>query len=887
MGNSSMTRRDCARSLLLAAAPAAVRARYTLENNAVRLEIALGREGIVERRFTSKLSNETFALPERDFLLEFDNGATLTTSDLLLKPGPRTADRIELLFVKNSGPMAGLETRVEYRLPAGKPYLRKQIAVRQPRPSGARLMRVDLDNWMGVRRPWRTMRADRLPHGSHPIFCENLWAGVEFVAAFNECGDGGFVLRSRPGGKPVGPDWLTLRSTVVGAAEVGRVRDAFLAYLEDIRLAPPRMVACYNSWWTLPTVVKQEDNLNLIRELKARMYDRHGVFFDIITTDMGWSNPRSIWKIDATTLPNGFADIRAIVEPAGGKLGLWMSPSEVYPPVCDYEWAERNGYVVLSQPDRSGRKRFAISLADPKYRTEVKAQLKSLVRDNGLGHIKYDGFVAEEDRGHHDLLPGKDSVEPLAAYSLELIAASKEQNPDLETEPTYMNSLANYISPWILKYSDTVWGNSGGDCPLGIGPAPDYRESHTNAREYYIFSSQNEFWLPQNAVHYFDIVHCDAATGFPNHAGMAFGRGRFFVSTYLNPKYMTEADWRIYAGLLRWARANRDTLRNTVVLPSRVELGEPYAYAHWLGSRGIVAVRNPSNETRDFVLDLARTGAPKGLSDAVCYSQYPYRSGIAAGLGGASSIPLKLAPWVLLFLEVMPRSELREPVALGARWYRNSDRTMSIAPDWNVDRVRVLAAGGTEQAVPVEARPQPGFQCEVVSVNSRRLPESEWLSAGNKRFPSIDFEVECTATVPPSAKGGKLLLLLQFPGREYRPNRCIAQMGNTPVSLDQSSSESHIGYYWSPDDTVWQGARQYECHWNWYICKVGSGTSRIRFAGAAGHPACRIGLWAWLENDLASLAKPLQVECTEPQMPQYQAETETYGICVRPPASAI
>jgi hypothetical protein len=174
-------------------------------------------------------------------------------------------------------------------------------------------------------------------------------------------------------------------------------------------------------------------------------------------------------------------------------------------------------------------------------------------------------------------------VEPLAAYSLELLQASKEANPHLVTEPTYLNSIANYISPWILQYSDTVWANAE-DCVVGIGP-PDYRESHTNAREFMVFKSLEQVWLPQDAVHHFDIVHVDEREGFPNHAAMAFGRGRFFLSTYVNPKLMNDEDWRIYAGLLRWARQNADLLRHTVVIASRVELGEPYLYAHWLGAR--------------------------------------------------------------------------------------------------------------------------------------------------------------------------------------------------------------------------------------------------------------------------------------------------------------
>jgi hypothetical protein len=53
-----------------------------------------------------------------------------------------------------------------------------------------------------------------------------------------------------------------------------------------------------------------------------------------------------------------------------------------------------------------------------------------------------------------------------------------------------------------------VWAN-GEDCVVGIGPAPDYRESHTNAREFMVFQSLDQVWLPQNAIHYFDIIHVD------------------------------------------------------------------------------------------------------------------------------------------------------------------------------------------------------------------------------------------------------------------------------------------------------------------------------------------------------------------------------------------
>ena len=881
-----LTRRDCAKALLaVTAAPTlgkpAEGLELSLRNAWLRLAIerVAGRLSALE--FTDQINNSKINLPLDHFELEFEGGRTIGPAGMVLQRASQTGDAIELLYAAGA---PAIEVRVRYTLPARAAYLRKQISVRRPGAAEPwRLMRADLDNWRGVLRDWSSMRADSLPYGSHPIFCDHLWAGVEFVAAFNRYGGDGFVLRSRPGGRRVGEEWIDLRSTVVGASKRGRVREAFLRYIEDIRLAAPRWVACYNSWWTLPLLVKQEDYLALMRSLKANLFDKHGVFFDIIATDAGWNDPQSIWRIDRKNLPHGFDDMRAIVEAAGGQPGLWMSPGEEYPPNFDYEWGKRRGYSVLANPERDRPWAWAegVSIADPKYREETKAQLRALIRENRFGHIKYDGLVAREDTAHHDLLPGEDSVEPIAEHSLELLQVSKEADPRLVTEPTYLNSFANYISPWIIKYSDTVWGNAGGDCPLAFTPAPDYREAHTTAREYFIFSSLDEVWLPQNALQYFDIMHCDDEPGFANHAAMAVGRGRFFLSTYLNPKYMSEDDWRIYAGLLAWARRNQEVLRHTKVLRSRVEIGEPYAYAHWLGNRGIVAVRNPSNETRRYSLDLRDAEAPASLSGAVCYTQYPYRMGIAAGLSGTSRIALSLAPWELIFLEILPRRELKEPVVIGARWFRDADGLLVTAPREPAAPL-LLEPGGRERNLQVPARAVDLLAGEKTGLSLRPLPRSEWLESKGEAVASAAFELECRVTVPAGAKG-TALFLVEFPGRLHRPSRASVFVNGAEVVTRQRTSADHVGYYMPTETSYWKDAMKYEAEWTWYLADLAGGESRVRFTGVAGHAGARVGAWAWCERDIKAIATKIEGIASEPEMPQYQDHLERQGICLHNP----
>ncbi len=906
----SISRRQCIGLLAAAPVTGAGDSALTLNNAVLTFSLWQDAGRLVRRQVHNRLAREAADLPAEDFTLELEPGGILHSSECQCRVVKADGTSIELEYSGGDG----VEARVTYSLAPGKAYFRKQIRLRRVRGSGVvRLLRAELEDWRGVRREWQSMRADKVRYGSHPIYCATWWAGVEFVAAFNSYDKDGFVLASRPGATPLSPAWLPLHATVIGAARPDAAREAFLTYIEDVRRAPARIVTCYNSWWTLPKLVKQADNLTLIRELKTKLYDRYGIFFDFITTDMGWSDPKSIWQIYRAVLPRGFDDIRPIVESAGGKLGLWMSPSEIYPPVCDYDWAEKSGYAVVRQNPRQP----GISVADPRYRQEIKAALQQLIREAGIKHIKYDGFIAEEVKPHHDLRSGVDSVEPLASNSLELLQASNQADPELVTEPTYLNSHANFNSPWMIQHCDSVWANAGGDYPPGLTPAPHYREAHTSAREYFIFRSLDEVWLPQNAVQHFDIVHVDEHEGFANHVAMAFARGRFFVPAYINPRHMAEDDWRVLAGLIRWAKANQELLRHTVEMPSRVELGEPYGYAHWQGTRGLIAVRNPSNENREYLLEMRRARAPEKLHDAVGYTVFPGRRGIAEGLDAGSTVRIALAPWELLYLEIVPRSDLREPVALGARWFREADGSMALAAGTGVENVRILEPGGAVRQTTVPSLSGEPLRGELTSCCVRRLEEAQWLvafeprpapdlfrypidpdsdamralreedqkAAKKPKVPSVEYQAACRVEVPGRTARAQVLLLVQFPGRTMRESTCTAQLDGREIALEQRLSGGHAGYFVAAPQNVWKDVAALESQWCWYICEVPRGAHRLEFRGAAGHASPRLGLWLWAERELRPTPAGSGLHCPEAALPQVRDRWEREGLCLKSPAA--
>ncbi len=401
----------------------------------------------------------------------------------------------------------------------------------------------------------------------------------------------------------------------------------------------------------------------------------------------------------------------------------------------------------------------------------------------------------------------------------------------------------------------------------------------------------NEVWLPQNALQYFDIIHCDEARGFVNHAAMAVARGRFFIPVYVNPKFLSDDDMAALAGLMRWSRANRPILCNTVVLPSRVERGEPYAYAHWLGRAESLpsAIRATSRARTHWISK--PPAPPPTLPTPSVIRNTPIATGLrqACATPGAkgAGIPIALSPWELLFIEVVPRSQLREPVAIGARWYRDGQGKMRISPDAAVNRVEVIRPGGAILDCPVTAAPAIMPSGKTLSHVVSPLPQSAWLPVKGKPTPSARYELDCEVSIPAGATKGSVLLLLQFPGKGHAQSTCVATVNGRETHLEQRTSAKPLGYaegtHGFDPKSYWAGLIPYACEWTWYICPVAVGRSQIHFAGAAARPRLGLGAWVWADGDRSVREQSLDIPCPAPEMPQVTERLERQGICIQSP----
>jgi hypothetical protein len=240
-----------------------------------------------------------------------------------------------------------------------------------------------------------------------------------------------------------------------------------------------------------------------------------------------------------------------------------------------------------------------------------------------------------------------------------------------------------------------------------------------------------------------------------------------------------------------------------------------------------------------------------------------------------------MAPWELLFIEIVPERDLAEPVVIGARWYCDPAGTRIIADPGNA-QVALLEPGESPRTVNVERRAAVRPDARITQASSRRMPREDELKGERGAVPTTAFELDCVATIPGGPTAGRLLLLVEFPGRAQLPSRCTATLNGMPAALGVYSSDIGLGNYMDLDHEQFRKARPFESEWCWYECAIPAGESSVHFSGLAGSVNPHIGLWVWSEERLDPAAQPLSISCPEPAMPEYRPNIERDGRCIRP-----
>lgn len=519
---------------------------------------------------------------------------------------------------------------------------------------------------LDTRVPGEAFRTTGAAPVSFPVFGDALFAGIEHVSGeASVVGDPAdrFALQHRPR-VTIEETWQTFATVVVGWREPGkaggatpaeRIREAFLQYLDSVRVKPPGIVLHTDTWWTVPLPLNEKNVLADIEALRKGFAERTGMFFDTYCVDLGWSHPQTFWRMHPERFPNELRPIDERLKSLGGRMGLWLSPGSGYADGLSNAWLAAQGYEMLPFGNDLGQVPcFALG---GRYQREFKERIVAYAQQYGLGHVILDFMPLRCDVAEHGHPPGPESRYAIDAGLADVLDALRAVNPSMALEPM----VCGYPpSPWWLLKTPFVLGPAGDDMPYGRGPAPDWMEALITARDIAYRTGQEAWIMPTQALETFDIIVLTPGE-FQNTAVMAIGRGRWFLSTYFKAELVKPEDWDFLAALVRWARENKSLLGNAWQFGGKPEDREAYGFHFRNPAKDLYCARNPWIEPRTITLPASALAG--GARDVRMV--YPRREVLGRIEPGGPGLAVQLGPYETIFVEAVTAAE-EPPVAVAA-----------------------------------------------------------------------------------------------------------------------------------------------------------------------------------------------------------------------------
>jgi hypothetical protein len=784
-----------------------------LGNKSLELAFECSEGGCRLVRLVNKLAACTHALAADDFAIGVEGrpkplaAAAFAFRDAKDEPVPG-GRRLVLHF---DGKTPGISLDVIYELGDADFFCRRRLELATGKPLALR----QVDAWLvGI-----DGKCSHQGFGN-PVLLDDTFWGLEFPAAHNQHADGRVRLTQFPGRSVTGK--FTSKTAVVGVAERGRVVPRFRRYVESFQVTPKErnLFVNYNTWWTL--MPPDEKNcLALIDVFQKKLFDPYGESFDTFTIDDGWDNKDSIWEIRKGPFPRGFAPLVEALKKMNANLGLWLSPSSGY---SHAPWGGRNGYELNSNP-------WFLCQSGPKYRAAIVPVVTGLARTYDMAFFKFDGFSATCDAAGHGHLPGDYAREANVDAYIELLSAVRETRKDVFLDPT----CGMWLSPWWLRYVDSIWGSVSGDYPDIIVPAPIIRDSATTTRDgAFRQRCQEHPGYPPAGIEHLGIIVITPEK-WEDNAMIVLGRGCRLLTLYINPEFFKnpDRDWAFLASILKWVRHHKETLAQTELILGDPMKREPYGYAHFVGPRGIIALRNPFIEPKKVAVKLDESSGwerPAAPSLYTARIVYPRHEGLPKQYAYGASLEMELQGYETVIVQVEPVNAAT-PVLPG--------RCCEVARQGNQITYAVYQRQGDKRPCSVE-----GGKIEAVTT------DAAWKITG-----------ACTARVP---QGTKAAMYVMFePGGSYRgAPKCTVQVAGRPVPVravlpPKQAEQTHSAHTWT-----------------WFAFDVPEGESQVSVAiepapDAKGGTFFRgeIGWWLWAEHPLAKYTLTKAFDAPLPPVP--------------------
>ena len=393
--------------------------------------------------------------------------------------------------------------------------------------------------------------------------------------------------------------------------------------------------------------INENNNLNSFREVERGLTQNGVRPIDSYVMDDGWNaygpwqeeNKAKFWSFNSK-FPNELFTPSDLSHRLSSDCGLWLGPRGGYNYFIKFaRFLEENGNGKLN------RNSSDICTNHKVYCEKLKTFFLDCQQRFDVNYWKLDGFSArppQPDPQGNYISGGYQGMYYVTEHWerwIDIFQAMRNQRGEKRND-LWIN-LTCYVnpSPWFLQWGNSVWMQNSQDIGrLNVKRLSqlDQLLSYRDDR-YFDFVKTRAFQFPLAHLYNHDPIYGNTANlagkmnddEFRTYLMMMATRGTAFWELYYSYNMMNEGQkWVINADVLHWINDNYEILKHAKLIGQTPAKGTPYGYSAWSGQEGIISVRNPSDEVKEFDFTLDRIiGMPEGLKGLYRTSVWTYRAG--------------------------------------------------------------------------------------------------------------------------------------------------------------------------------------------------------------------------------------------------------------------
>src|SRR5271157_3887253 len=593
-----------AAATVLAAGPVYVHSTgssISLGNDYLERTISIADSDVGTRQLLNKLTGRAYSLRGDEFELKLNyervgysfgnenprvvTAAGMRVASQKIDDTPAGGKRVTL----HLAPARGASIDLVYELNPADFFTRQWLHIAKPQPGTWFL------DWLAVaKNEWGVARFTLGGFGQ-PLFAEDLFLGLEFPTGLNTV-TGDEVTLGSNAGVNIPDGGYTSESAVIGVAPAGMVHRQFLDYVARMRVAPVRPYLLYNSWYDLQRLAMNHDNtLERVPTFQKLLLGKYGLRLDSFVLDDGWDDMHKLWVIDQQRFPNGFRDLTAALNTIDSKLGIWFGPIGGYDQSqVRIATGKADGMEITS----NGR---YFCIAGKNYSRLLADTMLQYQKEYGINYFKLDGIAFgcnEPDHGHP---VGIYSDEATARTFIGMLEKLRAQEPKV-----FLNITTSiWLSPWWLRYADTVWMGGSDSGYLPSVPTLAQRQSAISYRDSVLYADfvTHRAQFPISSLMTHGIIKGQAnmlggnkeqIEDFRDEVVHYYSVGNMMYELYISPDILSPEEMDVLGNVTKWAMANaHPLLDNATMVGGDPAKREPYGYVHSIPAKSIITLRNP------------------------------------------------------------------------------------------------------------------------------------------------------------------------------------------------------------------------------------------------------------------------------------------------------